>query len=62
MLSRASFRSSLSTTSQPMNMRLPFTCVRFDRLRVAHALSLDMLMIINNEADFTDVPGLKIEN
>lgn len=42
--------------------KLPFKRARFDRLLAAHALSLDAIIITNNEADFADVPGLKIEN
>ena len=42
--------------------RLPFKRARFDRLLAAHALSLDAIVITNNEADFADVPGLRIEN
>jgi tRNA(fMet)-specific endonuclease VapC len=42
--------------------RLPFKRARFDRLLAAHALSIDATIITNNEADFADVPGLKIEN
>ncbi len=42
--------------------RLPFKRARFDRLLAAHALSLDTTIVTNNEADFADVPGLKIEN
>ena len=34
----------------------------FDRLIAAHAASLDLTLITNNEADFRDYPGLKIEN
>lgn len=34
----------------------------FDRLIAAHALSLGLTLITNNEADFADVPGLKVEN
>ncbi|WP_414902971.1 type II toxin-antitoxin system VapC family toxin [Sphingomonas flavalba] len=41
---------------------LPFRRGRFDRLLAAHALSLDATVITNNEADFADIPGLKIEN
>lgn len=41
---------------------LPFKRARFDRLLAAHALSLEVTIITNNEADFADVPGLKIEN
>jgi tRNA(fMet)-specific endonuclease VapC len=42
--------------------RLPFKRARFDRLLAAHALSLGAVIITNNEADFADVPGLKVEN
>lgn len=33
-----------------------------DRLIAAHALSLGATLITNNEADFKDYPGLKVEN
>jgi tRNA(fMet)-specific endonuclease VapC len=42
--------------------KLPFKRARFDRLLAAHALSLDVAIITNNEADFVDVPQLKVEN
>jgi tRNA(fMet)-specific endonuclease VapC len=42
--------------------RLPFKRARFDRLLAAHALSIDATVVTNNEADFADVPGLKVEN
>jgi len=35
---------------------------RFDRLIAAHALSLGLTLVTANEAGFSDVPGLKIEN
>lgn len=41
---------------------LPFKRARFDRLLAAHALSIGAIVVTNNEADFADVPGLKIEN
>ena len=34
----------------------------FDRLIAAHALALGITLITNNEADFADIPGLKVEN
>ena len=40
----------------------PFKRARFDRLLAAHALSLEVVIITNNEGDFADVPGLKVEN
>lgn len=42
--------------------KLPFKRARFDRLLAAHALSIEATVITNNEADFVDVPGLKVEN
>lgn len=42
--------------------RLPFRRARFDRLLAAHALSIGATIITNNEADFADVSGLRIEN
>jgi tRNA(fMet)-specific endonuclease VapC len=41
---------------------LPFKRGRFDRLLAAHAVSRGLTLITNNEADFADIPGLKIEN
>ena len=34
----------------------------FDRLLAAHALSIGATVVTNNEFDFADVPGLKVEN
>lgn len=42
--------------------RLPFKRARFDRLLAAHALSIGATIITSNEADFADVPSLKVEN
>lgn len=42
--------------------KLPFKRARFDRLLAAHALSIGATIVTNNEADFADVPGLKVEN
>lgn len=42
--------------------RLPFERSNFDRLIAAHALSLDLTLVTNNERDFADVPGLRVEN
>ena len=41
---------------------IPFKRARFDRLLAAQALSLQAVVVTNNEADFADVPGLKVEN
>ena len=42
--------------------RLPFKRARFDRLLAAHALSLGATVTTNNEGDFADVAGPKVEN
>jgi tRNA(fMet)-specific endonuclease VapC len=42
--------------------QLPFKRARFDRLLAAHALSIGAIVVTNNEADFADVPDLKVEN
>ncbi|MEQ1689424.1 MAG: type II toxin-antitoxin system VapC family toxin [Sphingopyxis sp.] len=42
--------------------KLPFKRARFDRLLAAHALSIGAIVVTNNEADFADVPGLRLEN
>jgi tRNA(fMet)-specific endonuclease VapC len=34
----------------------------FDRLIGAHAMSTTSILVTNNESDFRDIPGLKIEN
>ena len=41
---------------------LPLRRGSFDRLIAAHALALDLTLITNNERDFNEVPGLRIEN
>lgn len=41
---------------------LPFRRGSYDRLIGAHALSLELTVITRNEADFADIPGLRIEN
>ena len=41
---------------------LPFKRHSFDRLIAAHALALAVTVATNNEADFADVPKLKVEN
>jgi tRNA(fMet)-specific endonuclease VapC len=42
--------------------KLPFKRARFDRLLAAQALRMGVRVITNNEDDFADVPGLKVEN
>lgn len=34
----------------------------FDRLIAAHALALGLTLVTNNERDFADIAGLKVEN
>lgn len=41
---------------------LPFRRGSFDRLIAAHAISLGLTLVTNNERDFADIPGLKVEN
>ena len=41
---------------------IPFQRGRFDHLIAAHALALDLTLVTNNERDFADVPGLRVEN
>jgi tRNA(fMet)-specific endonuclease VapC len=41
---------------------LPFRRARYDRLIAAHALSLGLILVTNNERDFSDIPALLIEN
>jgi tRNA(fMet)-specific endonuclease VapC len=41
---------------------LPFRRASFDRLIAAQALSHELIVVTANEADFADVPGLKVEN
>ena len=41
---------------------MPFKRARFDRLLAAHALSLDAIVVTNNDGDFADIPNLRVEN
>lgn len=41
---------------------LPFRRGSYDRLIAAHALAVGRILVTNNERDFSDIPGLKIEN
>ena len=34
----------------------------FDRLIAAQAIALDLTLVTNNTRDFTDIPGLRVEN
>lgn len=42
--------------------RVPFHGGEFDRLIAAHALAPGLTPVTNDEADFADIPGLKVEN
>lgn len=41
---------------------LPFRRGSFDRLIAAHAIATSRTLVTNKEADFSDVPQLKVEN
>jgi tRNA(fMet)-specific endonuclease VapC len=41
---------------------IPFKRRSFDRLIAAQALSQNLIMVTDNENDFADIPGLKVEN
>lgn len=41
---------------------LPFRRGTFDRLIAAHALALGLVLVTNNEGDFDDVAGLRVQN
>lgn len=41
---------------------LPFRRASYDRLIAAHALSHDLIVVTDNEHDFADIPGLRVEN
>lgn len=41
---------------------LPFRRASYDRLIAAHALSHELIVVTDNERDFADVPGLRVEN
>ena len=41
---------------------LPFRRGSLDRLIAAHAIALDLTLVTNNERDFADIPGLRVEN
>lgn len=42
--------------------QVPFRRGKLDRFIGAHTLALGLTLVTNNEADFADIPGLKIEN
>jgi tRNA(fMet)-specific endonuclease VapC len=41
---------------------LPFRHGSFDRLIAAHALSLGLILVTNNERDYADLPALPVDN
>jgi len=42
--------------------KVPFQRASYDRLIAAHALSLGLIVVTQNEKHFADVPGLVVEN
>jgi len=42
--------------------QVPFNRGRFDRLIAAHALALGLTIVTSNASDFSDVPGLRVED
>lgn len=42
--------------------QLPFARGSFNRLIAAHAVALDLTLVTNNERDFSDISGLRVEN
>ncbi|MEO6361242.1 MAG: type II toxin-antitoxin system VapC family toxin [Sphingomicrobium sp.] len=42
--------------------KVPFKRGHFDRLIAAHALALGLTIVTSNLADFSDVPGLRVED
>lgn len=42
--------------------RLPFQRGRYDHLIAAHALSKNLILVTNNEADFANLGELRVEN
>jgi tRNA(fMet)-specific endonuclease VapC len=42
--------------------RVPFRRGKFDRLIAAHCLARDMVLVTSNVRDFSDVPGLRLED
>jgi tRNA(fMet)-specific endonuclease VapC len=42
--------------------RLPFKRGSYDRLIAAQAVALGLTVVTSNQADFEDVPGLKVED
>lgn len=41
---------------------IPYKRRRIDRFIAAQALSRNLVVVTNNESDFADVPGLRVEN
>ena len=61
-MARKDVRLMLETAGERPLAVLPGIAVRMDQLIAAHALSLGLTLVTNNEADFKDYPGLKVEN
>lgn len=56
------FDASAAARYGVMMRSLSLKRTNFDRLIAAHALSLGLVLVTSNTADFADVPGLKVEN
>lgn len=56
------FDASAAETYGRIGRSVPIKRASFDRLIAAHALSLGLTLVTNNEPYFADVPGLKVEN
>ncbi len=41
---------------------ISFKRASYDRLIAAHALALGLIVVTDNEKDFADLPGLRVEN
>lgn len=42
--------------------KLPFKRAKFDRLIAGHAVALGLILVTANTDDFTDIPGLRVED
>ncbi|WP_404339717.1 type II toxin-antitoxin system VapC family toxin [Sphingomonas sp. MMS12-HWE2-04] len=56
------FDAAAATAYGEIARQIGFKRSSFDRLIAAHALSLGLILVTRNADDFSDVPGLKLEN
>lgn len=56
------FDQAAATEYGELERSVGIECKSFDRFIAAHALALEYVLVTNNEKNFTDVPGLKVEN